>query len=75
MKHELTFKESTPDSRMVIPSEVLEASGISVDQCVELHQLRHCVVKSKFVCKFKTCTMHGVPKQRLVVSTDQRQCV
>ena len=34
-----------------------------------------CAVKSKFVCKFKTCTMHGVPKQRLVVSTDQRQCV
>lgn len=33
------------------------------------------LVKSKFVCKFKTCTMHGVPKQRLVVSTDQRQCV
>ena len=43
MEHELKFKESSPDSRMVIPSEVLEASGISVDQCVELHQLRHCV--------------------------------
>jgi hypothetical protein len=29
MEHELKFKESSPDSRMVIPSEVLEESGIS----------------------------------------------
>ena len=43
MEHELKFKESSPDSRMVIPSEVLEESGISAAQCAELHQLRHCV--------------------------------